>query len=161
MPECELVTVSPNRLRDSPQERKAENRCGSRLPSRSLKRDSVVGTAVTSRERLRSPESLAPGALALQSLLEGDRVQAVQSVQPPQAHGDASKFVQLSPQLLSSERGVPSATQTARGPAGPCAEHRAAGQSQHHTLVAPPEEWRHFWLRPSFPTWTRLIAQLA
>ena len=103
-----------------------------------------VGTAVTSRERLRSPESLGPGALALQGPLEGDRVQAVQSVQPPQAHGDASESVQLSSQLLSSERGVRSATRTARGPAGPCTKHRAAGQSQHHTPVAPPQEWRHF-----------------
>ena len=44
------------------QERKAENRCGSRMPSPSLGRDSGVGTAVTSRERLSSPESLGPGA---------------------------------------------------------------------------------------------------
>lgn len=135
------------------QELKAENRCGSGMPSPSLGRDSGVGTAVTSRERLSSPESLGPGALALQGPLEGDRVQAVQSVQPPQAHGDASESVRLSPQLLSSERGVPSATWTARGPAGPCTEHCTTGQSKDHTPVAPPQQWRHFGADPRSSRW--------
>lgn len=155
MPESELATVSPNRLRDLPAK-------GTRTKGRKQVRVEHALSFPRARlgggdRRLLHEKTQQPGAprtrhLPCKALWKATGVQAVQSVQPPQAHGTPPNL-SGSPAAPQLRKGSPERNLNRPRTSGPCTEHCTTGQART-TAGNSPSAVAAFWRRPSFRTLT-------